>query len=241
MKGSSLVVLVLAALCAVALASDVRDLTPSTFDNWVDGSTAAFVEFYVRISCARANPLLRVLSLSLALACSLVLTSTGGLQAPWCGHCKTLAPEYEQVGTAFARHKKSVIVAKVDCDAHRDLCGRFDVKGFPTLKFFPKGSTTPQDYQGGRKANDIVAYINKETGLKVKVAGAAAGSALIDLDDSNFDKIVLDKSKNVFVEFYVRASRPPHTSVGDAPLTLACSRSLARTGSVVRSLQEARA
>jgi protein disulfide-isomerase A6 len=39
-------------------------------------------------------------------------------------------------------------------------------------------------------------------GLKAKVKSNAAPTALVDLDDDSFDKIVLDKSKDVFVEFY---------------------------------------
>jgi len=156
------------ALVALAVASDVRDLNPSNFDQWVDGSTGAFVEFY----------------------------------APWCGHCKRLAPEYEIVGSTFARFKKNVVVAKVDCDSHKDLCARFDVKGYPTLNWFPKGETaTPTAYNGGRTANDIIQFINRNTGLKAKVKSGPP-TALVDLDDESFDKIVLDKTKDVFVEFY---------------------------------------
>lgn len=59
-----------------------------------------------------------------------------------CGHCKNLAPAYEEVGKAF-ENVDNVLIAKVDADSERDLGGRFGVKGFPTLKFFPKGSTDP--------------------------------------------------------------------------------------------------
>lgn len=37
-----------------------------------------------------------------------------------------------------------VIIAKVDCDAEKALGKRFGVSGYPTLKFFPKGSTEPE-------------------------------------------------------------------------------------------------
>ena len=72
---------------------------------------------------------------------SVVDGSTGAFvefYAPWCGHCKKLAPEYEIVATAFKRFSSKVVVAKVDCDSHRELCGRFGVSGYPTLKYFPK-------------------------------------------------------------------------------------------------------
>lgn len=61
-----------------------------------------------------------------------------------CGHCKRLAPEYEKLGAAY-EGSNDVVIAKVDADADRTLGGRFGVRGFPTLKFFPKGSTEPEE------------------------------------------------------------------------------------------------
>jgi len=119
--------------------------------------------------------------------------------APWCGHCKTLAPEYEIVGESFSR-EKSVVIAKVDADAHKDLGGRFGVHGFPTLKYFPKGSKEPIAYEGGRSADEIISFVNEQAGTRVKVKKASTNVEI--LTDSTFDKIVMDKSKDVLVEFY---------------------------------------
>jgi len=121
--------------------------------------------------------------------------------APWCGHCKTLAPEYEIVGEVFKPFQSKVIVAELDCDAHGDLCSKFGVTGYPTLKWFPEGrAEEPEAYSGGRTADDIITFINGKTELKGKVKKAP--SQVVVLDDSNFDKIVLDSSKDVFVKFY---------------------------------------
>lgn len=56
------------------------------------------------------------------------------------------------------------MIAKVDADAHRDLGSRFGVRGYPTLKWFPKGSTDPEDYSGGRSADDIISFVNQKAG-----------------------------------------------------------------------------
>ena len=56
------------------------------------------------------------------------------------------------------------MIAKVDADAERSLGERFGVKGFPTLKWFAKGSTEPIDYDGGRTADGIIKYVNGKTG-----------------------------------------------------------------------------
>jgi protein disulfide-isomerase A6 len=79
--------------------------------------------------------------------------------APWCGHCKSLAPKYEKVAAAFAR-ESNCVVAKVDADKHKDLGGRYDVSGFPTLKFFSKNSKTPETYNGGREEADLINFLN---------------------------------------------------------------------------------
>jgi len=119
--------------------------------------------------------------------------------APWCGHCKKLSPDYDVVGEAFSK-EKGVVVAKIDADKYKDIGGRFDVHGFPTLKFFPKGSTEPVAYEGGRSIDDLVTYINNKAGTNARVKKAA--SNVVELTSANFDKIVLDSSKDVLVEFY---------------------------------------
>jgi len=84
--------------------------------------------------------------------------------APWCGHCKRLAPDYEKVATAFAGDK-SIVVAKVDCDANPSLATKYGVTGFPTLKWFARGvKENPESYDGGREPQGFVDFINQKTG-----------------------------------------------------------------------------
>jgi len=119
--------------------------------------------------------------------------------APWCGHCKKLSPDYDVVGETFA--KEAVIVAKIDADMYKEIGSRFDVHGFPTLKFFPKGKpTAPVAYEGGRSIEDLVNYINEQAGTRARVKKAP--SNVVDLTAQNFDSIVLNTKKHVLVEFY---------------------------------------
>jgi len=120
--------------------------------------------------------------------------------APWCGHCKKLAPDYEIVGDAFAKFSSQAVIAKVDADKHKELGTRFGVSGFPTLKFFPKGSKEPQDYEGGRGIDDIIEFVNNKAGTRAKVSKPPSDVTV--LSPSNFDQIVLDSTKDVLVEFY---------------------------------------
>ena len=57
------------------------------------------------------------------------------LYAPWCGHCKQLAPVYEKVGQAFAADP-SIVIAKMDATSNDVPDRRFAVKGFPTIYLY---------------------------------------------------------------------------------------------------------
>lgn len=88
--------------------------------------------------------------------------------APWCGHCKTLAPIYEDLAGVFEHAKDKVQIAKVDADAERELGKRFGVQGFPTLKFFDGKSDKPTEYNSGRDLESLVDFITDKTGVKAK-------------------------------------------------------------------------
>lgn len=53
--------------------------------------------------------------------------------APWCGHCKSLAPEYTKAAKAL---KGVMKVAAVDLDKYKTLGGPYGIRGFPTIKLF---------------------------------------------------------------------------------------------------------
>lgn len=56
--------------------------------------------------------------------------------APWCGHCKALAPEYAAAATEL---KGEAVLAKVDGMEESGLMDTYEVQGFPTLYFFADG------------------------------------------------------------------------------------------------------
>lgn len=85
--------------------------------------------------------------------------------APWCGHCKKLAPVYEQVAQIFAAERDVLVVAKVDAADEKELGSRFGVSGFPTIKFFPAGTESggePETYSGSRDVKGFVDYLNSK-------------------------------------------------------------------------------
>jgi len=82
--------------------------------------------------------------------------------APWCGHCKTLAPKYEELANKL-KGESEIVIAKMDATAN-DVPASFDVKGFPTLFFVPKNNTrSPLKYEGGREVDDFIKYLARES------------------------------------------------------------------------------
>ncbi|CAI5974315.1 unnamed protein product [Closterium sp. NIES-64] len=82
---------------------------------------------------------------------------------------------YEKAAKALADAGSAVKLAKVDADdsKNKGLAKKYDVKGFPTLKIFRKGSDAPQDYNGPRDADGIVSYLKKQSGPATSEAKSA--------------------------------------------------------------------
>jgi len=115
--------------------------------------------------------------------------------APWCGHCKALAPEYEEAATTLK--EKDIKLVKVDCTEEAELCQSYGVEGYPTLKIF-RGPENITPYSGQRKAAAITSYMIKQSLPAVSILNA---DTLEDFKTA--DKVVLvayvdasDKSSN---------------------------------------------
>ena len=97
--------------------------------------------------------------------------------APWCGHCKTLEPEYSKAASMIRKAgNPPVVLAKVDATVEKDLATRFSVKGYPTLKLFERSVANPSPYEGPRDANGIVEHLRRLGGppsTALSDAGAA--------------------------------------------------------------------
>jgi len=83
--------------------------------------------------------------------------------APWCGHCKTLAPKYDKLGKKF-KDVDSVVIAKIDATAN-DYSADYSVSGFPTVFFKPAGGK-PKLYEGEREVTNFVSFIKKHSKTK---------------------------------------------------------------------------
>ncbi|KAI6241659.1 putative protein disulfide-isomerase A4 [Aphelenchoides fujianensis] len=103
--------------------------------------------------------------------------------APWCGHCKQLAPEY-----AKAAAKLDIPLVKVDATVEKELGQKYAVQGYPTIKFWKEGEE-PIDYDGGRDVDSIVAWVKQKTDPNYKPPPEDA----VTLTSENLDEFIGDK------------------------------------------------
>ena len=80
--------------------------------------------------------------------------------APWCGHCKKLAPAFKQAATILIQEGSQARLVNVDATAepNKKLAQKYGVKGFPTLKIF-RGDELEDDYSGGRDVHDLCDFM----------------------------------------------------------------------------------
>lgn len=145
--------------------------------------------------------------------------------APWCGHCKNIAPTWEKLAGAL---EGMIKVGAVDMTTDQDAGSPYNVKGFPTIKFFGADKKNPSDYNGDRSLDDLINTGFKEAkktaelrakgkassgsskSSKSSSSGSGSGSSggnagdkdVVILTDSNFDELVLGSDDLWLVEFY---------------------------------------
>ncbi|KAG9479277.1 hypothetical protein GDO78_012769 [Eleutherodactylus coqui] len=128
--------------------------------------------------------------------------------APWCGHCKSLAPAWEQLASAY-QNSNTVKIAKVDCTQHNDLCSNNQVRGYPTLLWFRNGEKVDQ-YKGKRDLDSMKEYAENQLKttdeqladdpVQAEEPPAVEESKVLVLSESNFDQTIA--TGVTFIKFY---------------------------------------
>ena len=100
-----------------------------------------------------------------------------------------MAPAWNQLGDEYA-DSSAVIIADVDCtkDDNKELCKKYGVKGYPTVKYFTAATSVEGDtYKGGRD------YDALSTWAKANL-GPICGADNLDACDEEQKKIIAEKS-----------------------------------------------
>lgn len=143
--------------------------------------------------------------------------------------CKTLAPIWEQLATDFAS-EPNVLVAKVDCEAPnaKATAQEAGVKSYPTINYYPAGSSEAVPYKSGRTEKDFVAFLNEKAGT-FRVAGGglnALAGTIPSLDEivrtlssggakaqEEFEKAVA-AAKEQYAEYYGKVAKKSSENAG---------------------------
>ena len=94
--------------------------------------------------------------------------------ANWCGHCKTLAPEWNELITTIKKKDKNIAIVSIESKViNKDIdkvlkelkkSGLHEVKGFPTIGLIKNKKWIP--YEGGRKMSFMLEFIEEKlTGM----------------------------------------------------------------------------
>ena len=73
-----------------------------------------------------------------------------------------MKPAWDQLGDEFAG-SKTVIIADVDCTVEKDLCSKYGVRGYPTIKTFT-GNPDGDAYEGGRDYAALKKFADESLG-----------------------------------------------------------------------------
>jgi protein disulfide-isomerase A1 len=96
--------------------------------------------------------------------------------APWCGHCKKLAPIWEELGAAY-KDNANLVIAKMDSTANE--AEGVEVRGYPTLIFYPRDNKAGVNFDGDRTLEPLKKWLEENSPvLKEAAAGGASHEEL---------------------------------------------------------------
>jgi thioredoxin domain-containing protein 5 len=78
--------------------------------------------------------------------------------APWCGHCKRMAPTWDELAAAAAKDGNKFHVGKVDCTVEKEVASKQNVAGYPTIKLFKDGKFV-EEYSGARTVEAFQEFV----------------------------------------------------------------------------------
>lgn len=128
-----------------------------------------------------------------------------------CGHCQAMAEDFRRLHKTLSRFTDDVVIAKVNADSEKELGKRFNIGGYPTLLWFPRGDASqPERYHGGRDFQSMLEYVQQHAGLKIDVPVEQRVSVDVDLkalEQHSRDKDIMLMVHAPCMAFYTHTHR----------------------------------
>ena len=119
------------------------------------------------------------------------------MYAPWCGHCKALAPIYSAVSDEI----DDVVFGELDCTANQATCARYGVRGYPTVKYFADKRT--YSFEKERTEEGLKGYLATMNGPLFVESTLDELEAKYD-NSSAFVVVGNDETKAQFEHFFLK-------------------------------------
>ncbi|GAA5895299.1 hypothetical protein JCM6882_006638 [Rhodosporidiobolus microsporus] len=146
--------------------------------------------------------------------------------APWCGHCKALAPRWKDLAETLST---AVHVYEMDCDAaeNKKVCRGEKVQAYPTLIFYNKGASV--EYHGKRDvesmkqfalkamASTTIKPVANEVDLKHAVSADPVVILFLHSSSSSADDVALAQSAS---KSLLGSTAPVYSSTSPSLFTL---------------------
>jgi len=97
-----------------------------------------------------------------------------------------MKPAWDKLGDEY-KSSKTVLIGDVDCTKEQDLCQKYGVQGYPTIKYFTGATSSQGDaYNGGRDYDTLSKWAKDNL-------GPTCGAENIDLCNDEQKKLIKDK------------------------------------------------
>lgn len=81
---------------------------------------------------------------------------------PWCGHCKTFKPVFQEVMEELNGKKtannKTLDIKMVNCDEEKELGKKYEVAAYPTVKILGDNGSVIE-YEGSRDKDSLMKFL----------------------------------------------------------------------------------
>ena len=134
---------------------------------------------------------------------------------PWCKDCKDWLPEAKKIAQAYQADHEKITIGELNCELYKGLCHDHDIVNYPTIKLFQEGGTKVTYFNGSKKIDDVMKWINQRCDSERQSDGMLNNTAgtnffvkdyvegFINLTDSREIEERINKTEEMNASLYV--------------------------------------